>query len=82
MNYDISSDGAVSSITWRQPVTEMQERDDLENTLTLSFANAGGGSWIVLSAEKFAFDSADEILNLAVLAERLRAEHEKAGVFG
>ena len=82
MNYDISPGSAVSSITWRQPLDEASEIDGDEGTLTVSFGSAGGGSWIKITSNGFAFDSADEILNLSVLAERLRAEHEKAGVFG
>ena len=82
MSYNISPGSAVSSITWRQRLGEAASVDCDESAITMSLASAGGGSWIKIESEGFVFDSADEILNLAVVAERLRAEHEKAGVFG
>jgi len=76
----LTNDSAISEITWRQTVSESC-KDEQEPTLTLGFGNAGGGTWITLKADGFAFDSADEILNLAVIAEDLREKHERAGVF-
>ena len=78
----VIADSAISEITWRQPVTEASYGNEREPTLTLGFGNAGAGTWITIKADGFAFDSADDILNLAVIAEDLLEKHEKAGVFG
>ena len=77
---NIERGSAVSSITWRQPFVDYD--NETESTITLSLENAGNGSWLAITADRFAFDSADGLLNLAVVAEELRAAHEKAGVFG
>ena len=82
MSYNISAGSAVSSITWRQQLGDASAIDGDEATITMKFGSAGGCSWIKIESDGFIFDSADEIRTLAVLAERLRAEHEKAGVFG
>lgn len=77
----ITNDSAISSVTWRQRPSEASEVY-VEGTLTLAFGNAGGGTWTTINSDGFTFDSAEEILNLAVIAEELREKHEEATVFG
>lgn len=75
----LTRDSAISEITWRQPPGDSVGN---ESMITMKLENIGGGTWIELRSDGFAFDSADEILNLAVIAEDLREKHEKARVYG